>query len=76
MFSIANLNFAYLWRGIVRSKRSRPTLRDLVPRPALHLTCGLFHTCGWWMPVSLTIVVMGFITDVGNHNITVVAFRR
>jgi hypothetical protein len=28
------------------------------------------------MPVSLTIVVMGFTTDVGNHNITVVALRR
>jgi hypothetical protein len=31
MFSVANLYVVYfLWRGIVRSKRSRPTLRDLV----------------------------------------------
>jgi hypothetical protein len=28
------------------------------------------------MPVSLTIVVMGFTMDVSNHNITVVALRR
>src|SRR3954470_2709560 len=44
--------------------------------PAPHLTCGLFHTCGWWMSVSLTIVFMGFTPEFGNHNITVVAFRR
>jgi hypothetical protein len=31
MFSIANLYVVYfLWRGIVRSKRFRPALRDLV----------------------------------------------
>jgi hypothetical protein len=31
MFSVANLFVVYfLWHGIVRSKRSRPTLRDLV----------------------------------------------
>jgi hypothetical protein len=31
MFSVANLYFVYfLWRGIVRSKRSKLTLRDLV----------------------------------------------
>ena len=35
-----------------------------------------YHTCGWWMSVSLTIVVMGLTPEFGNHNITVVAFRR
>lgn len=31
MFSVASLLFVFfLWRGIVRLKRSRPTLRDVV----------------------------------------------
>src|SRR3954463_4311642 len=46
----------------VHANFTRPRSRD-------RLRTGLFHTCGWWMPLSLTIVVMGFTPDVGNHNI-------
>jgi hypothetical protein len=64
----------FLWHGIVRLKRSRPTLRNLVRETGSALDV-------WLIPHmrlvdAMIIVVMGFTMDVGNHNIIVVAFRR
>jgi hypothetical protein len=77
MFSVANFFVVYfLWHGIVRSKRSRSTLRDLVRETGSALDVWLVPHMRLVDASSLTIVVMRFTTDVRNHNITVVAFRR